>query len=101
MHAHLSPHVFEIWQRLNSRILVAKARRPLQIKRGVISDSPFAVESNFFELERVSPVEEHIQPVAAFAGATVAVVDIPGAANPKVMRGLVAPVAQVRGVVPE
>ena len=53
-------------------------------------------------LERVSPVEHDIDPVAAFAVSTSrSVGNIGRVANPEIVRGLVGAVAQVRRVVPE
>lgn len=54
-------------------------------------------------LERVSPVEHDINPIAADTRATIAGVDArrTGLTNPKVLGSLVGSVAQVRRVVPQ
>ena len=52
-------------------------------------------------LELVSPVEEHIDPVATRAVAATAALDLGRRTNAEIMRFLVQPVAQIRRVVPQ
>ena len=72
------------------------AKLSQQKKKGSFSAPLFETTLKLSTLERVSPVEHHIEPVSAFASPVDAV-----AANSQVMASLISAHAQVRGIVPK